>query len=90
MATVSAAKANANRVVSSAELRRQARCKIATLSEDRLRVAVDFLAYLEDRESVEATEELLRIPNLMDDLRRAERDAKAARTVNWRQVRRDV
>ena len=35
--------------------------RLRALSLERLRVASDFLAYLEDRESAEATEELLRI-----------------------------
>ena len=36
--------------------------RLRRLSSDRLRVASDFLAYLEDRESSEATAELLAIP----------------------------
>jgi len=41
------------------------------LSPERLRVAADFLAYLEERESNEATEELLSIPNFREDYEEA-------------------
>jgi len=40
----------------------EAERRLHALSPERLRVAADFLAYLEERESSEATEELLRIP----------------------------
>jgi hypothetical protein len=38
------------------------------LSPERLRVAADFLAYLDERESNDATEELLRIPYQQEKL----------------------
>lgn len=46
------------------------------LSEERLRVADDFLAYLSDVESAEATDELLGIPGLRDELRAAQLEAE--------------
>src|SRR2546426_1163593 len=45
-----------------AELRRSGAHLIDRLSASRLRVAVDFLSYLAERESNPATDELLRIP----------------------------
>lgn len=50
----------------------QARQRLETLSPERLRVADDFLSYLADRESEQATAELLAIPGFLEDLRRAE------------------
>ena len=72
-----------------ASLRGQAKRRIQNLSPDRLQVADDFLAYLEERESNEATLELLNIPGLVGELERAEKDIAAGRTANWRKVRDD-
>jgi len=44
------------------EVRQRAMRRLESLSPARLQVADDFLAYLQERESNEATEELLRIP----------------------------
>ncbi|HEY3242490.1 MAG TPA: hypothetical protein VGM03_03985 [Phycisphaerae bacterium] len=73
-----------------AALRRRAKRQIEQLSPERLEVAIDFLGYLEERESNEATEELLRIPGLVDAFAEAKKDIAAGRGVNWRRVRRDV
>lgn len=61
------------------EVLRRAKRRLAHLSEPRLRTADDILAYLEDLESDEATEELLRIPGLVEQLEEAERDIEAGR-----------
>ncbi|MFB2833135.1 hypothetical protein [Floridanema evergladense] len=60
------------------------------LSPDRLRVAADFLAYLAERESNEATEELLEIPGFIEAFERGKRDVAAGRVTDWRKVRDDV
>ncbi len=44
------------------------------LPDERLRVVADFMAYLVDKESEEATEELLAIPGLSEKLEKAEKD----------------
>ncbi len=44
------------------------------LSPERLRVAADFLSYLDERESNDATEELLSIPNFKEDFQEALQD----------------
>jgi len=62
-----------------ADIRRQAKERIDALSPERVQVADDFLAYLEERESDQATEELLRIPGLVEALKQAERDIEAGR-----------
>jgi hypothetical protein len=72
------------------QLRQAAQETLENLPPDKLKVAADFLRYLDERASVEATEELLRIPGLLEDLAEAERDFKEGRSVNWRDLRRDV
>ena len=54
------------------ELLDQAKRRLESLSPERLRVADDFLSYLADRESEQATTELLAIPGFLEDLRQAE------------------
>jgi len=44
----------------------------------------------ENGASNEATAELLRIPGILDDVRKAHREIAAGKGVNWRKVRRDV
>ncbi len=73
-----------------AKLRLEARQRIAALSPERLLVALDFLAYLGERESTEATEELLRIPGFVEGLEKAEAEIAAGKLTDWRRVRRDV
>jgi len=70
------------------ELLRRAKRRLEHLSEQRLRTADDLLAYLEDLESDEATEELLRIPGLMDRIEEAEHDIAEGRTVSVDELRR--
>ncbi len=72
------------------EIRHQIDEYIDCLSPERLKVAVDFLAYLAERESQEATEELLKIPKLMDNLEKAEAEISTGSYRNWRDIRRDV
>ena len=77
-------------VATVAELRRRARRRLAALSPERLQVALDFLAYLEERECSAATDELLRIPGFVDTLKVAEDEAAKAGWADWHKVRRDV
>ena len=55
------------------ELLEQVKDRIDSLSRERLKVVDDFLAYLQERESNEATEELLRIPGFTEALTEAEK-----------------
>ncbi len=64
--------------------------RLRKLSKDRLEVADDFLAYLEEREDNAATRELLTIPGFKIALKRAEHQAVTGKTVKWSRVRRDV
>ncbi len=69
-----------------AEAERRLRC----LSPARLSAAVDFLAYLQEREENEATQELLRIPDFMADLREGLAQAERGEVVRWEDIREDV
>jgi hypothetical protein len=60
------------------------------LSSDALQSAYDFLTDLVQKESEEATEELLAIPNLLEDIERAEKDIAEGNLTDWREVRSDV
>ena len=57
---------------------------------EQLKVAAEFLKYLDERASDEATEELLKIPGLLEDVAAAEREFDAGGGTPWREVRRDV
>jgi hypothetical protein len=60
------------------------------LSPERLQVAGDFLAYLDERESNDATEELLNIPNFMEDYQEAMQDIENGDVVPLKSIRRHV
>lgn len=72
------------------QLRRAAEHRLRGLPPGKLKVAFEFLTYLEVSASDEATAELLRIPGILDDVRKAHREIAAGKGVNWRKVRRDV
>jgi hypothetical protein len=60
------------------------------LSPERLRVAADFMAYLDERESNDATEELLSIPNFLEDYQEAMQDIENGDVVPLKSIRRHV
>ncbi len=59
------------------ELRRRAKQRLERLSPQRLAVADDFLAYLEERDTDEATAELLQIPGFIAAFEQAQREITA-------------
>jgi hypothetical protein len=65
--------------MSPTEILRQAKERLERLSEDRLRVADDFLAYLEEREASDATQDLLGIPGFLENFERAETEVSSGR-----------
>lgn len=71
-------------------LLQQAENQLRQLSPERLRVAVDFLAYLQEREENEATEELMNIPGLEEAFHEAVQEADAGEVVLFEAIRRDV
>ncbi|MBM4042650.1 MAG: hypothetical protein FJ290_29530 [Planctomycetes bacterium] len=66
-------------------LLRRASRRLKGLSEERLRLADGFLAYLEEED---ATEELLRIPGFAEEFEEAERDIAAGRLTPAEKLRR--
>jgi hypothetical protein len=74
--------------MSTAELQEQVKAYIDQLSPERLRVAADFLAYLADRESEEATQELLDIPGFLEAFERGKKDAAAGKVTPVEKLRR--
>ncbi len=74
--------------MSHVELLDQAKHRLEMLSLQRLQVADDFLAYLAERESDQATAELLAIPGFLDTLRQAEEAIEAGKLTPVEELRR--
>ena len=74
--------------MTNAEMRRQVKQRIDRLSPERLRVADDFLACLEERESDEATDELLRVAGFLEMFEQARQDIAAGNLTPVEQLRR--
>ncbi|WP_231636881.1 hypothetical protein [Planktothricoides sp. SR001] len=62
--------------------------KIDRLSPERLLVAADFLAYLAERESNDATEELLKIPGFLEVFNQAKKNVAAGKVTTVDQLKR--
>jgi hypothetical protein len=63
--------------------------RLRHLSRDRLRVALDFLTYLEQKEEDEATEELLNLPGLTTEFHAAMQEAALGEVVPFSHIRRN-
>ncbi len=72
------------------QLRRHAKEQLDCLPPDKVRVAAEFLTYLETAASREATAELLKIPGLLLDVKKAAGHIKRGQVKDWRKVRKDV
>jgi hypothetical protein len=68
----------------------EAEHRLRSLSPERLQVANDFLAYLQEREEDQATAELLSIPGFQAAFRRAIEQADGGDVVRFEDIRRDV
>ena len=68
----------------------EAEYRLRSLSRERLRVANDFLAYLQEREENEATAELLRVPGFEAAFLRAVEQVAGGKVVRFEDIRRDV
>lgn len=75
-------------MITTSALKKEAKQKIDQLSDDKLKIAFDFLSYLVEREEWEASEELLQIPNLLEEYRKAKTEIKAGQTVKWSRISR--
>ena len=73
-----------------AQLRKRAKERLDCLPPDKVRVAAEFLDYLETAASRDATAELLKIPGLLRDVEEASEDITGGRFKDWRKVRKDV
>ncbi len=73
-----------------AELRKHAKERLDGLPPDKVRVAAEFLDYLDTAASRDATAELLKMPGLLRDVQEAPRHVKGGRYKDWRKVRDDV
>jgi PHD/YefM family antitoxin component YafN of YafNO toxin-antitoxin module len=72
------------------EIRQQINQHLDRLSSDRLQLVADFLAYLADKESEQATQELLDIPGFLESFERGKKDIAEGRVASWRTIRTDV
>jgi hypothetical protein len=77
-------------VVSTSAILTEAERCLRRLSPERLQVASDFLAYLQEREENEATAELLSIPGFEAAFQRAVEQADRGDVVRLDEVCRDV
>jgi hypothetical protein len=66
----------------------KAKGHLRQLSPDRLRVAIDFLAYLAEKEENEATQELLALAGFDVLLQQALKQAESGEIVRFRDIRR--
>jgi hypothetical protein len=72
------------------ELRKRAKESLDSLPAEKVRVAAEFLGYLETAASRDATAELLEIPGLLKDVREASKHVRGRKYKGWREVRDDV
>lgn len=72
------------------EIRQQINQNLDRLSSNRLQLVAEFLAYLADKESEEATQELLDIPGFIESFEKGKKDIAAGQVVSWRTIRSDV
>lgn len=77
-------------MAASSTLKNKAMACIARLPGKRLREVIDFVEYLEKKESTEATGEILADKQLLEGIKKGIRDLKAGRCKSWRAVRKNV
>ncbi len=71
---------NMNSQAPNSGLLQEAQARLHNLSPGRLRVANDFLTYLQEREENEATQELLEIPGFLSAFHQATAQAETGET----------
>ena len=76
--------------MTTAQLRKRAKERLDSLPADKVRVAAEFLNYLDTAASRDATAELLKMPGLLRDVEEAAGQIKSGRFKDWRKVRKDV
>ena len=60
------------------------------LSKERKKEVADFVAYLNAKEEIEATKEILKDKDFLNSIMRGDEDFKAGRVKRWSEVREDV
>jgi len=76
--------------MTTAQLRERAKERLDNLPPEKVRVAAEFLDYLETTASRDATAELLKVPGLLQDVEDASKQIKGGQTKDWKRVRKDV
>ncbi|MBW4598829.1 MAG: hypothetical protein KME29_04250 [Calothrix sp. FI2-JRJ7] len=76
--------------MNTSKIRQQIDQNLNRLSSERLDLVAEFIAYLADKESQDATQELLDIPGFLESFERAKKDIAFCRVVNCRSIRTDV
>ena len=71
-------------------LRRQAKNAIDQLSGLPLRLAAEFLRFVQERQVNEATRELLQIPDFAESFARGVKDVRSGRVKPWRRAPTDA
>jgi len=71
-------------------LKTKAKKLLDHLSEDKAKVAVSFLEFLGEKESWEATQEILKDRALMASIQRGKEDIAKGKVRPWRGVKRNV
>jgi hypothetical protein len=77
----------------SVALKKEAKKAIDELSEEKVKVAIDFIDYLKEKEEMEATLEILSSRELMAQIEEAEKAIKKGKLdefVPWEKVKRNV
>lgn len=72
------------------KLIQKAEGRLRRLSREKLRVADDFLAYLEEKEENMATQELLNIPDFEERFKQAVQQEKSGEVYRLDDIRRNV
>jgi hypothetical protein len=76
-----------------ATLKKEAKKAIDELSEEKVKVAIDFIDYLKEKEGMEATLEILSSRELMAQIEEAEKAIKKGKLdefIPWEKVKRNV
>lgn len=74
-------------------LKKEAKKVIDELSDKKIKIAIDFLGYLKEKEEMEASFEILTSPELMAQIEEAEKSIKNGEFgefIPWEKVKRNV
>lgn len=72
------------------KVRNQLKEYIDKLSPEKLTLVADFLQNLDTKEAMDATEELINIPDFKSAFEKANQEIKEGKVKNWRDIRNDV